>query len=192
MFAVVLDTCVLWPSLQRDFLLSLAIEGLYRPLWSSAILAELEEHEARKLVRRGSERTDAAATAQRLVAQMSGAFDDACVQGWEPLEGTYDLPDPDDEHLVAAAFVGGAGAIVTVNFKDLPSDKVPAHIQVKAPAEFALETVEVGPDRALRAVEKMAGRRRRPPRCTVETILDTLSERYEMTAAVDLMRGVAT
>lgn len=125
MFAVVLDTCVLWPSLQRDFLLSLAVEGLYRPVWSSAILAELEEHEARKLVRRGSGQSDAAVAAGHLVSQMTSAFDDACVQGWEPLEGTYGLPDPDDEHVVAAAVVGGAGAIITVNLKDLPADRMP-------------------------------------------------------------------
>src|SRR4051794_34851560 len=41
-------------------LLSLAIEGLYRPLWSAEILAELEYHETQKLISRGEE-PDAAA-----------------------------------------------------------------------------------------------------------------------------------
>lgn len=77
MFAALLDTSVLWPSLQRDFLLSLAIEGLYRPLWSSAVLEELEFHEARKLVDHGEDVDAAAERARHLVDQMSSAFDDA-------------------------------------------------------------------------------------------------------------------
>jgi hypothetical protein len=76
MFAVLLDTSVLWPSLQRDFLLSRAIEGLYRPLWSTEILAELEHHETQKLINRGEQPDAAAARASHLISQTTTAFDE--------------------------------------------------------------------------------------------------------------------
>lgn len=117
MFTATLDTSVLWPSLQRDFLLSLAVESAYRPTWSSVILDELEFHEEAKLVKRGMPVTEAAGRAATLIAAMRREFADAEVEGWEPLEGTFGLPDSDDEHVVAAAVIAGAGVIVTENLK---------------------------------------------------------------------------
>lgn len=100
---------MLWPSVQSDFLLSLAVEGMYRPVWSDAILEELEFHEARKLVKRGTDPDRAAEFARLLVEQMRAAFDDALVEGREGLDTTYGLPDPDDEHVVATASSGVPG-----------------------------------------------------------------------------------
>ena len=125
MFTALLDTCVLWPSLQRDFLLSLAVEGMYRPAWSTVILEELETHEVRKLVHRGTAPEVAVERASWLVGQMRAGFDDAETHGWEPLEGSYGLPDPDDEHVVAAAVVAGAGAIMTNNLKYFAAARMP-------------------------------------------------------------------
>lgn len=122
MFAALLDTCVLWPSLQRDVLLSLAAEGLYRPPWSSVILDELEYEETRKLIDRGATPDEATERASHLIAQMRSAFDDSEVIGWEGLEGTYGLSDADDECVAAAAVVGGAGATVTHNDRRFLSD----------------------------------------------------------------------
>lgn len=191
MFVAVLDTCVLWPSLQRDVLLSLAAENLYRPLWSDAILEELEFHEARKLVDRGADPEDAAARAAHLVEQMAAAFDDACVVGWEVLDGSFSLPDPDDEHLVAAAVIGGAEAIVSDNISDLPQGKVPAQIQVIKPAVFIADTVAVSPDAAVRGLRTMLGRRTNPPE-TLEHVLEVLERRYGMIDAVEMIRAAAS
>jgi hypothetical protein len=184
-FTALLDTSVLWPSLQRDFLLSLAAEGLYRPIWSWRILAELEYHEAAKLRRRGVDSDEAQRRAERLIAQMDGAFDDAGIEGWEGLEGTYGLPDPDDEHVLAAAVVGGAGAIVTANLKDFPAHLLPPGIQAIPAADFAFNTVSIDLGRSLRAVEMIAGRSgRHGPPLTVPDILDLLVDRYGMAEAV--------
>jgi predicted nucleic acid-binding protein len=155
-FTALLDTSVLWPSLQRDFLLSMAIEGLYRPIWSRAILDELVRVEAGKRVRRGAEPEQARRAAERLIEQMQWAFDDACVTGWEPLEGTYGLPDPNDEHLVGAAVVGGAGVIVSHNVKDLPTRLLPNGLEVVSPAQFAADTVSISPDAARQALGRSA------------------------------------
>ena len=64
--------------------------------------------------------------------------------------------------MVAAALVGGAGAILTDNLKDFPIAKIPAHIKVLSPSAFAADTVSVSPDVALQAVETMAAKVLRP------------------------------
>lgn len=187
MFAALLDTSVLWPSLQRDFLLSLAVEGLYRPLWSSAILDELRFHEAQKLIDRGEDAEVADVRAQHLIDRMSTAFDDALVVNWEALDGTFGLPDPDDEHVVAAALVGGAGVIVTSNLKDFPPHQIPDPLTVLSPAQFAADTVAVSPDIAHRAVAEMASRFVRP-KLAINQILDRLAHRYNMIESIEIIR----
>jgi hypothetical protein len=185
-FAAILDTSVLWPSLQRDFLLSMAIEGLYRPLWSEAVLEELRRHEALKIVRHGADVLDAEARATHLIEQMRTHFDDAVVIGWEGLEGTFGLPDPGDEHVLAAAVVGGAGAIVTDNLTDFPADRIPPHIQVLNAKEFAANTADVDPARAAATVHVLSERHNRPPR-TPHQLLDELVQRYGMVDMAEIV-----
>ena len=188
MFTATLDTSVLWPSLQRDLLLSLAIEGTYRPTWSSAILDELQFHEEAKLVKRGMPVAEAARRAATLIAAMRREFADAEVDGWQPLEGTFGLPDPDDEHVLAAAVIAGAGAIVTENLKDFPADRIPPGIQVLSVREFAKNTVALNPRLALAAVHEIASRSGRyGATLAVGEILETLRDRYGMIEAVDMM-----
>ena len=184
MFAALLDTNVLWPGLRRDFLLSLAIEGLYRPLWSEVILEELEYEEAEKLRKRGEDGPERRAA--HLTRQLRTHFEDAIVRGWEQLS-PFGLPDPDDEHVLAAAVVGGAGALVTENVKDFPRARVPAHIEILRAADFARDAVSVDPQRAAQAMEAMASRRSGQ---TPQVLADLLQQRYAMHEAVAMLRDI--
>lgn len=189
MFVALLDTSVLWPSLQRDFLLSLHIQGAYRAIWSEAILDELEYCEVAKLIKRGDSASRAQERAAGLIREMRTHFADSIITGWEPLEGTFGLPDANDEHVAAAASLGGAEVIVTLNLKDFPADRLPTSIDVLTPAAFARNTVDLSPLGALGALDEIVARSGRfGPVLTRESALEELEQRYAMHEAVDAIR----
>jgi len=145
--------------------------------------------EVRKLVKFGETQFQAESRSARLIAHVQSAFDDSCVPGLDSFTKTYGLPDPDDEHVVAAAQIGGAGAIVTLNLKHFPIDLMPGNIDVQSPAVFALNTVEVNPSAAVIAIQKISARSgKRGTAMTHDEVLDELASRYFMHDAVRVIR----
>ena len=110
---VLLDACVIYPTVMREMLLGAAGQGLYTPLWSDRILEEWALA-ARKLGPEGE------AQARSEVAMTRARWPGACVS-WKPsLESRLWLPDANDVHVLAAAIAGSADVIVTMNAKDFP------------------------------------------------------------------------
>ena len=135
MLTAVLDTCVLYSGLRRDFLLSLVAEGVYRLVLTEDILFEIEYVEVRKLTGLGTEHSVAEMRAAQLAGQLRKNFDIESGSRTS-LVAPVGLPDPDDEHLVAAAIAGGAEVIVTENLRDLPAHILPAGIRAMSPQDF--------------------------------------------------------
>jgi len=153
-----LDTCVLVPSRARDVLLEIASTGAYRPLWSTEILGELDRTLRLLLAKRGASPDEANAYLTRLFRQMRVTFPDALVINRERLVPTVDLPDPDDRHVVAAAWVGGADVIVTANLADFPPAALPASIVRQSLDDFLLDIFDLHPGQVVTAVRTIAGR----------------------------------
>lgn len=110
---VLLDTCVIYPTVMRQMILGVAAGGAFTPLWSRRILEEW----TRAALKLGS---DGAAQAQAESAVVSAAWPDACVEWSAALENRLWLPDPADIHVLAAAISGSADIILTLNAKDFP------------------------------------------------------------------------
>lgn len=168
-FSALLDACVLVPITLTDTLLRLAEAGLYRPLWSTAILEEMVAALENIHPDLGDGR------ARHRAEVMNAAFDDACVSGWEPLLEGIDLPDQDDRHVVAAAQRGRADVIVTANLSDFPAATLSAFdIEIQSPEEFLLNQLDLDPDRTMRVLYEQTIATRRPS-ITIQTLLQQLA-----------------
>ena len=110
---VLLDACVLYPTVLREILIGCAKAGLYAPLWSDRILEEWARAAAR--LSAGDE-----AVARGEIAALRAAFPKAAVPAHAGLESRLHLPDENDIHVLAAAIAGSAEAIITQNRADFP------------------------------------------------------------------------
>ncbi|WP_420325259.1 RSP_2648 family PIN domain-containing protein [Mameliella sp.] len=110
---VLLDTCVLYPTVMREVLLGAARAGFYTPLWSERILEEWARA-ARKLG------PDGEAQARAEIALVRAAWPKAEVTYPPSLEKRLWLPDANDTHVLAAGIAGHADVIVTMNASDFP------------------------------------------------------------------------
>jgi predicted nucleic acid-binding protein len=166
-FSVVLDTCVLFPAHLRDTMLRLAERGLFHPLWSAEILDELR----RALVRHHV----AKAHVDRLLDQMTEAFEHSLITGYEATEATM-TNHPKDRHVLAAAVHSRASAVVTFNTRDFPDDSVRPHdIEAIAPGTFLLDQLDLAPTALIDVLMAQAAANRRAPK-TLPNLLDALSK----------------
>lgn len=178
MYRVVLDTCALVPSLQRDFLLQLATEDAYAPVWGSGIIFELDYVLAGLYERRGI--TDSAIRRRHFFDQLKEAFPGSEVQAPKDREYSYGLNDPDDGHVAHAAIIGNADAIVTDDRRagfSTASVLVETGIETVLPHQFAANTVSAHPDAGVRALREMSNRRTSPLQ-TPDQILELLVTRH--------------
>jgi predicted nucleic acid-binding protein len=131
---VLIDACVLYPTVMRQMVLGVAEAGAFTPLWSARI-AEEWARAARKLGPGGE------ALARGEIAAVTLRFPEAVVPVPQGAERRFWLPDPADIHVLAAAVAASADAIMTLNAKDFPRNVL---------AEEGLSRVD--PDGFLRGV----------------------------------------
>lgn len=183
-YTAILDANVLYPQLLRDTLLSLAVARLYHARWTATIHGEW----TRNLL---LTRPDLATKLPAVVALMNSSVPDCLVTNYEKLAESLELPDPDDRHVLAAAIVGHADAIVTFNTKDFPEAVLqPYGIEVQHPDEFVVNQLQLQKIPALSAIKKMRARWTNPARPAQELI--TAFELRGMPMTADLLREAIT
>ena len=177
----VLDACVLYPATLRNFILRLAEEEAFIPVWSDEIVSEFV---------RGVLRDRPAVKPENLhrtVWLMNNAFPDALVVGYGNLIKTLTLPDPNDRHVLAAALKARAPTIVTLNLKDFPADTLSKHDVVAVhPDDFVAGLLKSDPKMVERALHEQQRSLKNPP-VTVADLLKTL-EAQGMVQTVKVLR----
>lgn len=127
---VVIDACVLYPTVLRQIVLGVAARGLFTPLWSARILEEW----ARATRKLGPV---AESVARAEVAALRLAFPDAETAGAGSPASS--LPDPDDDHVLATAIAAEADLILTLNLRDFPARLLAPHgISARDPDRFLI------------------------------------------------------
>jgi predicted nucleic acid-binding protein len=183
-YTALIDACVLVGALTRNMVLSLAEAGYFRPRWSQQILDETERAIRDVLVVKGAANPDE--SARRSCAAITRAFPESAVDGYSALIPAFDLPDPNDRHVLAAAIQTRAAVIVTGNVKHFPSEYLEGlDLKASTADEFLSDVIDLYTPGAVAALRTMRQRFKRP-----EMDAETLLRRMEaagLTETVNLL-----
>ena len=162
-YAAIIDACVLGGGLKRNIILSLAEAGLFRPHWSERILDETEK--AILAISKGS------ANSVRQRQAIERAFPEAIVHATTNAGLSGLLPDPDDEHVLAAAIAARCDTLVTDNLKDFPQAILDRWgVEVMSPDDFISNAMDLDHAVAIGALRNMRARLK-DPKFTVSALV---------------------
>lgn len=174
----VLDANVLYTNALRDTLLRAAEKGLFAPLLSSLILDEVR----RNLVGHGRTQEE---KIQRTIGLMHRHFPRAEQAVSDELIARMTNAS-EDRHVLAAAVVGRATAIVTANLRDFPAASLePYGIVALSPDEFLCRLLDANPEVMPQIIREQAADLVNPRR-TATDVLATLAK--EVPTFVDRVR----
>ena len=157
-FTAIFDACVLVPAQLRDFLLRLAMTGLFRAKWSADIHEEWMRTVLR--LRPDLQRQDI----ERIRVLMDAHALDSVVTDYEDLVPALTLPDPSDRHVLAAAIRAKADVIVTFNIRHFPPDALEKWgIEAQHPDEFVIYQFNLNPGAVCAAARLHRASLRNPP-----------------------------
>ena len=146
---VLFDANVLYPTVLREILMGVCAAGLATPLWSPRILEEW----ARAAVRLGPSHHEAA---RGEIAALTAGWPEALVRPSPETEALFHLPDPADNHVLAAAVDGRAAVLVTANLRDFPRRVLaPLGIEARHPDPWLLSLHDDEPGAVLEAAESV-------------------------------------
>ncbi|MBC3384758.1 PIN domain-containing protein [Pseudomonas sp. SWRI12] len=157
-FTAFYDANVLYPAPLRDFLMHLALTGIYRARWS----AQVHDEWKRNLLSNRPELT--CEQLNRTSSLMDSAVPGCLVTDYEPLIEGLHLPDVDDRHVLAAAIKCNASVIVTFNLKDFPKSALEAFdIEPLHPDDFVADLWDIDQAAVLEAAQRQRASLKNPP-----------------------------
>jgi predicted nucleic acid-binding protein len=175
-FTAIYDANVLYPAPLRDFLMHLALSGVYRARWS----AQIHEEWKRNLLLNRPEFTRD--QLDRTSALMDSAVPDALVTDYEPILEGLELPDVDDRHVLAAAIKCNASVIVTFNLKDFPKGALePFDIEPLHPDDFIADLWDLDQAAVVEAAQRQRASLKNPPHSAREYLDKLLQQKLPET-----------
>ncbi|MEC7762906.1 MAG: PIN domain-containing protein [Pseudomonadota bacterium] len=136
---VLIDACVLYPTVMREMVIGVAKAGLIDPKWSPRILEEW----ARAAAKLGPGQE---ALARAEIAALEADWPRASFRPKDGDMSRLSLPDPNDVHVLASAIASSADVLMTMNIKDFPRQMLGHEgLVLASPDPFLLGLYEEAP-----------------------------------------------